>query len=163
MLTATLTYTPALVRRSTFAFVCRSFGKGGFVALGLVVVLAAFLIASEPGTWQAGVMCGAAGVFFLFFVGAYFLHYRQGIAKLRRMGKPHVFLELTDTELRGTSEAGSFSTPWSTFSALWQFSDFWLLIIDTNQFITLPLAELSPEVQEFLHSHVGDKIRSVAK
>ena len=96
MLTATLTYTPALVRRSTFAFVCRSFGKSGFVALGLVVFLGAFLVASEPGTWQAGIICGAAGVLFLFLVGVYFLHYRQGIAKLRRMGKPHAVLELTD-------------------------------------------------------------------
>ncbi len=163
MLTATLTYTPALIRRSTWAFVCRSFGKGGFVALGLVVVAGAYLVASQPGTLQTGIICGAAGVLSLLVVGSYFLHYRQGIAKLQRMGKPHAVIELTDAEFRVSSQAGTFSTPWSTFSALWQFKDFWLLIIGTNQFMTLPLDDLSPEVKAFISSRVGIKSQGVRR
>ena len=85
------------------------------------------------------------------------MHYRHGMDKLRRMGQPHAVLELTASEVRVSSDAGSFSMPWSTFSGLWRFPDFWLLIIGRGQFMTLPLADLSDEAQSFISSRVGSK------
>ena len=154
MLTVTLHYSPALVRRSVLAYLCRSFGIGGLVALGAIVVGAVTLAVSSPGSWLAGAASGVVAVIALLLLALYFLHYRYGMAKLARMGQPHAILQLTKSALIASSSAGSFSAPWSTFTGLWRFTGFWLLIIDRGQFMTLPLADLTDEAQTFIAAHV---------
>ena len=160
MLTVTLHYSPALVRRSVFAYLRRGFGTGTLVALAGLVAAAVFLVLTEPGSWLAGAVSGAVAVLILLLIGLYVLHYRQGMAKLARMQQPHAVLqltesELTESELIASSQAGSFSAPWSTFTGLWRFTDFWLLIIGKGQFMTLPLADLTEEAQTFIASRIG--------
>ena len=155
MLTATLSYTPTLVRKAVFAYVRRSFGTGGMVAFAVVVAMDAYVVAADPWSWYAGVLSGATAILAFGIACVFFLHYRQALGKLKRMGEPHAVLELTETEFRVASQSGTFAVPWSTFSDLWQFEDFWLLIIGQGQFLTLPLADLSGEVREFLLAHVG--------
>jgi hypothetical protein len=96
-----------------------------------------------------------SGCSLAFAGGLYFLHYRQGMAKLARMQQPQAVLELTATALTATSQAGAFSAPWSTFTGLWQFGGFWLLIVGKGQFMTLPLADLGEEAQTFIAARVG--------
>ena len=155
MLTVTLHYSPALVRRSVFAYLRRGFGTGGLLALAGLLVAAVFLVITQPGSWLAGAVAGAAAVLLLLLIGLYFLHYRQSMAKLARMQQPHAVLQLTESELTASSQAGSFSAPWSACTDLWRFSDFWLLIIGKGQFMTLPLADLSDEARTFIASHIG--------
>ncbi len=157
MLTATLSYSPSLVRRATFAYLRRGFGTGGIVAFAFLVVLAAVVVTLDPWSWLAGAFAGATVVVGMLLAGLYLVHYRQAMAKLNRMGAPHAVLELTPTDLRVTSGAGSFSAPWHSFSGLWRFKDFWLLIIGKGQFMTLPLADLSSEAQELILAHVGSR------
>ena len=155
MLTVTLHYSPALVRRSVFAYLRRGLGISGLVALAGLIAAAVFLVASEPGSWLAGLVSGAVAVLILLLIGLYLLHYRQGMAKLARMGQPHAVLQLTELELHVSSQGGTFSTPWSTFTNLWQFADFWLIVIGKGQFMTLPLADLTDEAQAFIASRIG--------
>ena len=155
MLTVTLHYSPALVRRSVLAYLRRGFGTGGFLALAGLLVAAVFLVITQPGSWLAGAIAGAVAVLLLIIIGLYLLHYHQGMAKLARMQQPHAVLQLTESELIASSQAGSFSAPWSTFTGLWQFSDFWLLIIGKGQFMTLPLADLTDEARTFIASRIG--------
>jgi hypothetical protein len=155
MLTVTLHYSPALVRRSVFAYLRRGFGTSGFLALTGLLVAAVFLVITQPGSWLAGAVAGAVAVLLLLLIGLYLLHYRQGMAKLARMQQPHAVLQLTESELIASSQAGSFSAPWSTFTGLWRFSDFWLLIIGKGQFMTLPRADLSDDARTFIASHIG--------
>ncbi|QQR75018.1 MAG: YcxB family protein [Holophagales bacterium] len=155
-----LSFTPGIVRRATLAYLRRGLGLGGAVGLLAVVGAAALLVALRPGSWLSGVATGAALVLALLVVGLYLLHYRRGIAKLRRTGSRPVQLELSDTELRVTSEGGSLATPWSTFEELWQFPDLWLLILGRGQFMTLPLAGLSREARELLAKRVPTGGRS---
>lgn len=154
MLTVTLHYSPALVRRSVLAYLRRGFGVGGLVALGAIGVGAVTLAVSSPGSWLAGAAAGVVAILALLLLALYFLHYRYGMAKLARMGQPHAILQLTESALIASSSAGSFSAPWSAFTDLWQFTDFWLLIIDRGQFMTLPLADLTDEAQTFIAARV---------
>jgi hypothetical protein len=71
------------------------------------------------------------------------------------MGEPHATLELSEAELRVSSRSGTFAAPWSTFADLWQFDEFWLLIVGQGQFMTLPTADLSEEAREFLLAQFG--------
>ncbi len=157
MLIVTLHYSPTLVRRSTFAYLRRGFGTGALVALASLVSAAIFLMVTEPGSWLAGAVSGAVAVLIALLLGLYFVHYRQGMAKLARMDQPQAVLQLTELELIASSQAGSFKAPWSTFAGIWRFSDFWLLIIGRGQFITLPLADLTEEAQTFIASRVSEK------
>ena len=154
MLTVTLHYSPALVRRSVLAYLRRGVGVGGLVALGAIGVGAVTLAVSSPGSWLAGAAAGVVAILALLLLALYFLHYRYGMAKLARMGQPHAILQLTESALIVSSPAGSFSAPWSAFTDLWQFTDFWLLIIDRGQFMTLPLADLTDEAQTFIAARV---------
>ena len=154
MLTATLSFTPELVRAATLAYVRRGIGFGGAAAFLALLGAAAFLVALRPASWLSGMATGAVLVLAMLVAGLYLLHYRQGLARLRRMGSRTATLELTEAALRVTSDAGSFSAAWSTFPDLWQFPEFWLLIIGRGQFMTLPLAGLSPEARAFIASHV---------
>lgn len=162
MLTVTLHYSPALVRRSVFAYLRRGIGMGGFVSLAALAVAALYLVVAHPTSWYSGVVAGGVAILAAVFVGLYFLHYRQGMPKLARMGQPVAILHLTESELAVSSQAGSFSAPWSTFTALWQFNDLWLLLIGRGQFLTLPLADLSDEAQSFIASRVGVETRPPA-
>lgn len=155
MLTVTLHYSPALVRRSVFAYLRRGFGTGGLLALAGLLVAAIFLVTTQPASWLAGAVAGAVAVLLLLLIGLYLLHYRQGMAKLARMQQPHAVIQLTESGLIASSQAGSFSAPWSTFTGLWRFSDFWLLIIGTGQFMTLPLADLTDDARAFIASRIG--------
>jgi len=162
MLTVTLHYSPAIVRRSVFAYLRRGIGTGGLVSLGGGGAAALYLVVAHPTSWYSGVVAGGVAILAAVFVGLYFLHYRQGMAKLARMGQPDATLRLTETELVVSSQAGSFSAPWSTFTALWQFKDLWLLLIGNGQFLTLPLADLSDEARSFIASRVGVEARPPA-
>ena len=157
MLIVTLHYSPTLVRRSAFAYIRRGFGTGALVALASLASGAIFLIVTEPGSWLAGAVSGAVAVLIALLLGLYLLHYRQGMAKLARMDQPQAVLQLTELELIASSQAGSFTAPWSTFTDIWRFSDFWLLIIGRGQFMTLPLADLTEEAQTFIASRVSEK------
>ena len=162
MLTVTLHYSPTLVRRSVFAYLRRGFGTGTHVALAGLVAAAVFLVVTEPGSWLAGAVSGAVAVLILLLIGLYLLHYRQGMAKLACMGQPHAVLQLTESELHVSSQGGTFSTPWGTFTDLWQFADFWLIVIGKGQFMTLPLADLTDEAQTFIASHIHAKGQTAA-
>ncbi len=159
--TVTLSYTPVLVRRAVFAYIRRGMGLGGFAALFCLLTGTGVVLASRPSSWLAGVSCGVSAVLLALLAGLYIIHYRQGLAKLRRLGEPHALLELSETELRVSSQGGSFSAPWSSFTAIWRFSDFWLLILGHGQFMTIPLASLTPEARAFLSSHI-DNAQSAA-
>ncbi|CAK0766659.1 hypothetical protein CCP4SC76_4570007 [Gammaproteobacteria bacterium] len=128
---------------------------GGLIALTGITAAALLLVITKPRSWLAGAISGATAVLILLLIGLYLFHYRQGMAKLSRMGQPHAVLQLTESELLVSSQAGSFSVPWATFTDLWQFADFWLLIIGKGQFMTLPLADLTDEAQTFIASRIG--------
>jgi len=44
-------------------------------------------------------------------------------------------------------EVGDGTMRWSAISEIWRFRDFWLLSFSKSQFITLPLADLTPDMQ----------------
>lgn len=154
MITAPLSYTPSLVRRAVLAHVCRSLGTGGILSFLVVVAGAVLVVGSDPWSWYSGVLSGIVAVLTLGIAGVFLLHYRQAMGKLARMGEPHAVLELSDAELRVSSRSGTFAAPWATFSDLWQF-DFWLLIVGQGQFMTLPLADLPGEARAFLLARMG--------
>ncbi len=129
VLEVTLHYSPSLVRRAVFAYLRRGLGAGIFVALAGLVAAAIFLTLTEPGSWLAVAIWSAVAVVSVLLFGLYILHYRHGMEKLKRMREPQAVLQLTDLDLVASSQAGSFTAPWSSFAGIWRFPEFWLLLI----------------------------------
>lgn len=150
-----LTYTPVIMRQAALAFVWR--GMGGLALLGLIwLLVGAALSLSRPYGWLGGMWCGISAVLLMLVIGVYVTHYRRGMARLRRMKVPHAVISLSKTQFAASADSGSWSVPWTTFGALWRFRNFWLLVIGTSQYVTLPLAPLSEEVQSFITSRVAE-------
>lgn len=151
---ADLHYSPALVRQASLAYVRRGLGVSGWIAVACMIMGLAIMMILNPGSWWAGAALGAVAVLMLLLIGIYVLHYRVGIAKLKRMGRPHATLRLTDAEFLVSSGAGTFSVPWATFTDLWRFPNFWLLVFGRGQFMTLPLQDLNADIRIFIESRV---------
>jgi hypothetical protein len=58
--------------------------------------------------------------------------------------------------LRLTADTGRSELVWNKDYELWCHGDVWLLLINRAQFITLPAADLSPEVKTALARQVTD-------
>ena len=156
-----LEYTEPLVREAVVAFWRRSLGVGFFVCLGFLLCVFLFMVWEGDRSWGVGAL-GAflvLGVGFIVFL--YFVHLRNGLAKLRSMGEPTATLSLEDESFTITSGLGSTSLKWSVVTELWRFPSFWLLLFSNAQFITVPLASVPAEAQEFMMNRVraaGGKI-----
>jgi hypothetical protein len=90
------------------------------------------------------------------------VHLRGSLQRLAAMGTPSATLEVTATEFSITSGAGAASIPWSSISEIWRFETCWLLLLSRAQFMTLPLADLGPDVSAFILERVraaGGKLR----
>ena len=70
------------------------------------------------------------------------------------MQDPVATLQLDDDALTVTSELGSTSLRWSAVSEVWRFPAFWLVLVSKSQFMTLPIASVSPETRTFLVARV---------
>lgn len=147
---ATLTYSNALLHRSVRAFWWRA--TGWQMRLGVAVLGALFV-----ATWLGGDRTWAVSVLGMGFVASlavlvmvYVVHRGNGLAKLRDMGAPTAAFTADEAGMRFVSGAGDSRLPWSMVQELWQFDGFWLLLFSKAQFVTLPLADLSPELQAFV-------------
>jgi len=108
--------------------------------------------------WILGVL--ALGL--LFMAMLYAVHYRESHRKLLAMGEPVATLEVTESTFSVTSGAGAAQRPWTAIQEIWRFDTCWLLLFSKAQFVTLPLADLTPEAADFVLERVrtaGGKLR----
>jgi hypothetical protein len=147
---ATLTYSTALLHRSVRAFWWRA--TGWQMRLGVAVL--GILVAITWGRGDRSWAVGALGMGFAVAVGmlamVYFVHRGNSLAKLRDMGAPTAAFTADEGGMRFVSGAGESRLPWSMVQDVWQFDGFWLLLFSKAQFVTLPLADLSPAMQAFV-------------
>ncbi len=158
---ATLEYTESLVRAAVSAFWRRTVGTAFLLALGLLASSFAFLLWQGDRSWLVGAL--GAFLFFgaLFALLIYVVHLRNALAKLRGMGSPIATLELAEASFSLSSGLGSSSLPWSSVREVWRFPSFWLLLFSKAQFVTVPLARVPAEAQDFILGRVraaGGKI-----
>ena len=156
-----LTYDEHLLRWAVFAFWRRSIGISFPIALVVVAIIFISLLAQGDLSW----IVGAIGMFIVlsiaFVLVVYVVHYRNAIAKLRDMGPPQATFIAEESSFSISSGIGDSTIRWSSVIELWRFSNFWLLLFSKSQFITLPLATISPEMQTFVLKSVqasGGKI-----
>lgn len=149
-----LNYNESLLRQAVWGFWWRVTGFRFLIAL--VLVAAGLIVSIHDGdtSWFTGALGSVfvLGIFFL--VALYVVHYRNAVQKLRSMGSPQATLEASDHSLSMSSGAGRATIPWSAITEVWQLKTCWLLLFSKAQFITLPLADLTPELGVFILARV---------
>jgi YcxB-like protein len=160
-LQTTLVYTKPLLKSAVLCFWWRVVGVKYLIAIGFVAAGLIYGITTGNKSWFIGALAS-----FLFFaiaiiVALYFVHYYNVFAKFKAMGEPSATCILDEHTLFFASGAGSATLPWSSVTEVWRFTDCWLLLYSKSQFSTLPVANLSPEMQAFIVERViaaGGKI-----
>ncbi len=80
----------------------------------------------------------------------FLVHYRNSQAKFLALEQHIANLELTDSKIIISSNLGYSEVPWSAVTEIWGSERLWLLLFSKAQFITLPFASLSDDLQKFL-------------
>jgi len=153
---AQLEYSPQLVRRAVLAYWKRTIGI--ILPIVTVIVLAdfAFLLVRGDRSWVIGAESVVLLLVLLFGAAAYFVHYRNGLAKLRQMKVPTARFVADEDTFTFESEIGSSTFGWRSIKEAWCYPGFWLLLFSRAQFATIPLDSMSTEMQRY----ALDRIRS---
>jgi hypothetical protein len=151
---ATLVYDTSLIREAAFCFWRRTVGWLFLVALSLVTVsLFAFLMKGDR-SWLVGVLGSVLVIGCGFVIAIFAVHYRNAMRKFQKMSSYAATLVATETSFTFSSDLGSSTLPWAAVTEVWRCKRVWLLLFSKAQFVTLPLAALSPELQGFVLKQV---------
>jgi hypothetical protein len=106
-------------------------------------------------TFGAGLFAGLVASIALLFVYTGWAHWQGMRAKLRRMKEPKATFRLSDDDVSIEADSGSSRLPWTTIKDIWRFDRVWLLMLASNQFVTLPLQGAPSDALAFLNSKIA--------
>jgi YcxB-like protein len=156
-----LTYSIPLLRSAVFAYWKRSVGIVLPVAVAIVTVDLIFLIIRGDSSWVVGAMAMSVVIALSFVLALYLVHYRNALRKLREMGPPKARFVAEESTFTVESGMGASMCQWSAIKEIWTFPAFWLLLFSKAQFMTIPIACLTPDARAFVLERVrktGGKI-----
>jgi len=158
----TLRYNETLLRRAVLCFWWRVVGLSYVIWLVIAAAALIWLVSNGNASWLVGVLGTVLAMGIVLHVSIYVVHYRRALRKFEAMGDPEGTFTATESSFSVSFGAGSSTLPWSSVTEVWQFPSFWLLFFSKAQFITLPLADITPEAKAFILERVeasGGKIR----
>jgi len=155
-----VTYTPRIVKIAARRFWLRFIGPDGLIAFAVVCVLGVVL-------WATGSSLGYVALLVMPAVGilactVYVIYQRRAIEGLKRLSPPAITYRLDDEEFTALSPLAESHVKWAAAHKLWRFADVWLLFFSARQYLTLPTADLSDDVRDFIVRKVqeaGGKVR----
>ena len=159
---AILLYDKPLIRHAVRSFWWSVVGLRFFMALAVVAVAAIMRIRGGDTSWVVGALASVFALGIAFIVALYVVHYHNSLHKLKAMSNAQTTLDASETSLSLSSGAGTTTIPWPAVMEVWQFKSCWLLMLSKSQFMTLPLADLTPEAAAFILARIrasGGKVR----
>ncbi|MFV0335613.1 MAG: YcxB family protein [Tropicimonas sp.] len=154
----TVTYTKAIVSDAVRTFVWRRAIAGQkwlWAGEAAMIVLFAWLVWRGERGWPVGVIGIAVLLPPFMVVAIWAAHYSNTVGKFRRMTSNRADFRLGDDGFEVTSELGGASLPWSGITGIWERPGYWMLFTAPNQFLTLPLANVSAADRDFVLSRLS--------
>lgn len=158
----TLIYSESLLLRAVWRFWWRTVSRRFLIPGLLIGTLLAIELAGGNRSWIVGVLASALVLGAIFPLAIFVAHYRNALQNWQDMGEPRARFVASDRTFKLSTGAGISTLPWTSVREVWQFQDFWLVLFSREQFATLPLAGIEPEVRAFMVERVqaaGGKIR----
>jgi hypothetical protein len=150
----TLNYDETLLRQAVLSFWWRVVGLRFLIVLALLVIAFAYHFYHGDRSWFMGVLAVLIFIALVFLIAIYQIHYRNALSKLRAMGLPTASFSASESSFSFESGAGNSTLPWSSVTEIWKFEHHWLMLFSKAQFVTLPIADISPEFQAFILERV---------
>jgi hypothetical protein len=116
-----------------------------------------WLVWNGDRSWWVGFLAAIIVLVPAGVLAAYAAHWHHTVGRIRQMQVPMARFTLNESEIAVASEVGSATIPWSLIVEIWEFPEFWLLLLSKSYFVTLPTDGVSASALEFLR----DKVRSV--
>ena len=157
----TLRYDERLLRRAVLCFWWPLIGIRFVIAMVVMAAGLVILVADGDRSWFVGVLATVLAFGIAVMVALYVIHYRNALQKYKKLGDPEATLTVSESSLSMFSKLGLSTVPRSAITELWQFPGFWLAFFSKSQFVTLPLANFTPEARAFVLERVrasGGKI-----
>ena len=153
-----VTYEPATMRAAVRSYLFRALTVEhtwmSTAAISIVVIVIGFAVFARDFGFIAGLYGGLLMALLIFIVVIGWMHWRGMSAKLARMKEPRADFVLSDEALEVSTDSASSRFAWERIFQIWKFKQVWLLMLDINQFMTLPLAGVPPEALQFLDQKI---------
>ena len=160
-------YEPATMRSAVRSYLFRALTVEhtwmSTAAVAVVVIAIGFLVFARDFGFLAGLYAGILTALLIFVAVIGWLHWRGMNAKLARMKEPRAVFVLGDEALEISTDYASSRFDWDKIWQIWKFKHVWLLMLDLNQFMTLPLADVPPEALQFLDAKIQTRPHRAAK
>jgi hypothetical protein len=156
-----LIYNESLIRRAVFAYWRRTVGTFFLPVILAMTAWFVVLLVQRDLSWQTGVFGSVIGFGFVFSASVYVVHYRNSLAKYRDLQDSMATFHAHTSSFTIESSIGKSTLHWAAVKEVWNFQDVWLLLFSKSSFSTLPVANLSPELQQLIVGRVkaaGGKI-----
>jgi hypothetical protein len=141
----TLNFNESLIRKAVLSFWWRVVGFKFVIAMVLIGSSLCFFLYIGDRSWFVGAHATVLTIGISFLIALYWTHYRNGLKKFRAMSSPQATFSASESSFTLQSDLGSSTLPWSSITEIWQFEQYWLMLFSKAQFVTLPLADISPE------------------
>jgi hypothetical protein len=149
-------YDEAALKSAVWAFLFDRWG--GFPTLAVFALVVAGLIgfvAAGSDGWFAGFVSALLLVSLAAGALTWMLYWRRAVTKLRRLKTPVSTFTLSDDRIAVANDAGSMTLAWSAIREILDCGPCWLLVLDGQQFVTLPIQEIDAEALAFLRGKVA--------
>lgn len=154
-----LRYDENFVRACAWGFMARAlFRENAALTLAPLAVIAfscTMLFLSGDRELAIEILLVSLLVLAIFLASGWRMHLRMLRSKVAAMKGRWPMARLYDDGLSLDGPGEDSMLEWSRIKAIWPVARAWLLILDTNHFIALPLAGAPREALDFLQSHVA--------
>jgi hypothetical protein len=156
---ATLHFSEALMKKAVRAFWWRLTGWKYIVTVLLLGIGLFFL---DQKSWYFNIVAIIVYLGCILPIMVYISHYRNGMKKFKAVKDHQVIMTAEEETFTLQSALGHSTLKWSAIQKVWQYPEFWLIFYSKAQFNTLPIRDISPDMQQFIQQQivaVGGKIK----
>jgi hypothetical protein len=163
-----LRYDENLVRSSVRGFMTRALFRENaaltFAPLALIAFSCAMLFFSGDEELAMELLLVSLIILAIFIASGWRMHLRMLHSKVEAMKGRWPMARLYDNGLSIDGPGPVSMLEWPRIKAIWPVEGAWLLIVDTNHFVALPLAGAPKEALDFLRAQIAPPSpRPVAK
>ena len=155
-----LTYTEELTKKSVLYYCWSVTGRLFILALILLVLSLAFLLQYDGSSLVTTLV-----TFTLIWVPAFlgFLYYvslKRALTKFRNLPDGKALFGMTADHFSLKVGGASTDLPWTAISRVYQYQDFWIIMLRPRGYFTLPTHNLMPEDKTYILSRIVSRRRS---
>ncbi|MEO8669779.1 MAG: YcxB family protein [Tahibacter sp.] len=142
------------MRRVVRAYWRRMVGPWLLMAIAFLGVPFGIACLRGDRSWLVGAFGTGLAVVVLLAASIYRAHLRHAMNRVKRLNGGAVTLHISDDGVRFVSATSQAQLAWREIVELWQYRDFWVLLVDRNQPLTLPLRNLDEWARRALEMHL---------